>query len=74
MILNNQGRFMMNDQKIPLSNEPQRSLGFVRKQSPGVFYKKGVLKKFGNFTGKHLCWSLFLKTLLKRDSNTGVLL
>ena len=23
------------------------------------FVKKGVLKKFANFTGKHLCWSLF---------------
>ena len=44
--------------------------------------KKGVLKNFANFTGKHLCWSLFLikfqafnpGTLLKRDSNTGVFL
>ena len=26
--------------------------------------KKGVLKTFANFTGKHLCWSLFLITLL----------
>ena len=25
-----------------------------------LFYKKGVHKKFANFTGKHLCWSLFL--------------
>ena len=25
-----------------------------------VFYKKGVLKDFKNFIGKHLCWSLFL--------------
>ena len=24
------------------------------------FCKKGVLKSFANFTGKHLCWSLFL--------------
>ena len=44
--------------------------------------KRGVLKNFANFTGKHLCWSLFLimlqsfnpATFLKRDSNTGVLL
>ena len=40
MILDNQGRFMMNDQKIPLSNEPQRSLGFVQKQLPEVLCKK----------------------------------
>ena len=25
-----------------------------------MFFKIGVLKKFVNFTGKHLCWSLFL--------------
>ena len=23
-----------------------------------MFFKKGVLKNFSNFTGKHLCWSL----------------
>ena len=28
-----------------------------------VFYKKAVLKNFTKFTGKHLCWSLFLKML-----------
>ena len=28
-----------------------------------MFFKKDVLKTFANFTGKHLCWSLFLKTL-----------
>ena len=44
--------------------------------------KKVVLKIFGNFAGKRLCWSLFLMKLqgwwpailLKRDSNTGVFL
>ena len=44
--------------------------------------KKGVLKNFANFTGKHLWWSLFLiklqalrpGALLKRSSNTGVFL
>ena len=60
MILDNQGRLMLNDQKIPLSNEPQKSLGFVLKQYRGVLQKKGVLKKFGNFTEKHLCWGIFL--------------
>ena len=34
-----------------------------------IFFKIGVLKIFAIFTGKHLCWSLFL---IKRDSNTGV--
>ena len=32
----------------------------VQKHSPEVFCEKGVLKIFSNFTGKHLCWSLFL--------------
>ena len=31
----------------------------VQKQPPEVLFKKGVLKNFANFTGKHLCWSLF---------------
>ena len=42
-----------------------------------MFFKKAVLKNFGIFTGKQLCWSLFLiklqifraATLLKRDPN-----
>ena len=45
-----------------------------------MFSKIDVFKKFAIFTGKHLCWSLFLinlqtlrpSTLLKRDSNTDV--
>ena len=28
-------------------------------QTQKVFYKKGVLKIFAKFTGKHLCQSLF---------------
>ena len=28
-----------------------------------ILFKIGVLKSFANFTGKHLCWSLFLKNL-----------
>ena len=40
IILDNQGRLMLNDRKIPLSNEPQRSLGFVQKQSLEGLYKK----------------------------------
>ena len=53
-----------------------------QKQSLELFWKKGVLKNFANFTWKHLCWSLFLimlqafrtATLQKRDSYTGVFL
>ena len=28
-----------------------------------MFFKIGVFKSFANFTGKHLCWSLFLKNV-----------
>ena len=48
----------------------------------GVPLKKGVLKIFAKFTGKHLFQSLLFNkladlrpvTLLKRDSSTGVFL
>ena len=32
----------------------------TQKQPPEVFCKKAVLKDFAIFTGKHLCWILFL--------------
>ena len=42
-------------------------INFERKRfggiCPEVFYKKGVLKDFVKFTGKHLYWSLFLKKI-----------
>ena len=55
---------------------------FIRSSRSQMFWKRRVLKYFAIFTGKHLCWSLFLiklhpwmaSTLLKRDSNTGVFL
>ena len=31
----------------------------LQKQPPDVFCKKGVLRNFAKFTGKHLCQSLF---------------
>ena len=73
---------MLNDQSITSPhNEPQRSPGFVQKQSPEVFCKKGVLKTFENFTGKHLRWSLnvaglqasnFIKKIQKQPSECSV--
>ena len=35
----------------------------IQKQPLEVFYKKGVHTNFAIFTGRHLCWSLFLKKL-----------
>ena len=32
----------------------------MQKHPAEVFYKKAVRKNFAIFTGKHLCWSLFL--------------
>ena len=34
-----------------------------RSSCPEVFYGKGVLTKFANFTGKHLCQSLFFNNV-----------
>ena len=46
--------------------------GSGQKQPPDVFYKKGVLKNFAKFTGKHLCQILFLNKIV--DPDTGVFL
>ena len=35
------------------------SLQWNEKQPPEVFFKKGILKNFMKFTGKHLCQGLF---------------
>ena len=37
-------------------------------------FQSGVLKNFAIFTGKHLCWSLFLSSYTPEYSNTGVFL
>ena len=34
-------------------------LNLARSSRPEVFCKKGVLRNFGKFAGKHLCPSLF---------------
>ena len=59
-------------------NEPRPSSSRSRRSQ--MFFKIGVLKDFALFTGKQLCWSLFLTnfqawrpaTLLKRDSSIGI--
>ena len=53
---------------------------WIQNQPIEVYYKKAVFKNFAIFTGKYLCWSLFLirlqawrpANLLKRDSNTDI--
>ena len=41
---------------------------YMRKQPPGVFYKKGFLKNFTKFTGKHLCQSLRACNFIKKET------
>ena len=56
-----------------------KSFKNLQKQPAEVFFKKGVLRNFTKFTGKHLCKSLFLYKVAgmrpaKRGSGTGVFL
>ena len=46
--------------------------GNIRSSRPEVFCKKGVVRNFAKFTGKHLCQSLFFNKVV--DSGTGVFL
>ena len=41
-----------------------RACNFIQNRSLQMYFKIGVLKDFANFTGKHLCWSLFLIKVL----------
>ena len=43
---------------------PSKVLQSTRSICLQVFYETGALKKIANFTGKYLCWSLFLIKLL----------
>ena len=54
-----------------LKNRRNTSLWKSRSSRSQIFFKIGVPKNVANFTGKHLCWSLFL-IKLKTESNTGV--
>ena len=35
-----------------------------------MFFKIGFVKNFANFTGKHLCWSLFNKVSVNQETPT----
>ena len=53
----------VSQKRQPLANKSMersnRSQMFFQ-QMKQMFFKLGVLKNFPNFTGKHLCWNLFL--------------
>ena len=73
-----------NFQKLSVGKKPQELEFYLYTFSRSSHWicsvKKGVLKIFAIFTGKHLCWSLFfimmhafrLATFLQRDFSTGV--
>ena len=60
----------------------QRFSFILKKESPDVFYKKGVLKNFSKLSRKRLCWILIFSkveglnpaTLLKKDRDKGVIM
>ena len=63
---------------LTIVNTTSKIWTWVQKQPTEVFYKKAVLKNFAVFTGKQLCWTLFLlkserlllwvQSLLNRDA------
>ena len=44
-------------------------LGALRSSHRRVSVKKGILRNFANFTGKHLCQSLFFNKVAGRPAN-----
>ena len=59
---------MRNLRRLKNDISDQQSRGFfqssaLRSSRPEVVYKKVAFNNFEKFTGKHLCWSLFLKKL-----------
>ena len=63
-------------------NHKDLSPGLFRSSHWRCYVKQGVIKKFANFTRKHLCWNHFsvklqafsTATIFKKDTNTGVFL
>ena len=53
-------RFFKPNKRTQNSFATTRQILDVQKQPAEVFCKKRCSKNFANFTGKHLCWSLFL--------------
>ena len=64
---------------FPYIGNSSIAVDLSRSSRSQMFFKTGVRKNLANFTGKHLCWSLFAglkirKFLIERGSNTGVFL
>ena len=54
-----------NSNKIELSE--QFMVMWKEERPPELFFKKGVLRNFAKFTGKHLCLSLFFNSCRPRE-------
>ena len=48
------------------------SIWLVRSSRPEVFYKKGILRNFAKFTGKHLCQRLFFNKVSGAKAGVAV--
>ena len=65
--------YVLNKKSMNMSNRNNLLREFIaifltyRSSRLEIFYKIGVLRSFVNFTGKNLCWSLFLITLQALD-------
>ena len=63
-------KFCIPPKILPFQVKCIKYLLIFRRSCPDVFCKKGVLRNFTKFIGKHLCWSLYFNkvadpTLLK---------
>ena len=50
------------ERKIRISNKSKYFSDKSRASHRRCYVEKAVLKNFANFTGKQLCWGLFLRT------------
>ena len=73
IILDNQSRLLLNNQKSVRHRMNHRDLlGLFRSSHRRCCLKKGVLKNFANFAGKHMCWSLLQACNFSKKTETLV--
>ena len=75
MVLDNQGRLVLNDQKSPFVTQWTTEISWVCSEAAiaGVLLKKGFLK-ISQISQENTCVGASFRpaTLLKRDINTGI--
>ena len=60
---------VQNKNRCDCTHKYQIKLKKLRSSDPEVFCKKGVLRNFAKFTGKHLCQRLFLNKVIYKKVN-----